>query len=67
MTKRSPELCELEVEFTGRETDKAYQIRIDGFTHWLPFSQTEERHGALQGGPGRIVISAWIAREKNLA
>lgn len=55
---------ELSVEFTGRETDAAYQISDAGKLHWIPFSQTVERHN--KGGSGTIVIYEWIAKEKGL-
>lgn len=58
---------ELEISFTGSETELAYQIIDgDGVMHWIPLSQTVERHGKLGGGPGTIVIYEWLAKKKGL-
>jgi hypothetical protein len=57
---------ELAVEFTGVSTDLVYKIFDGDKEHWIPFSQTLERHGKLSGGPGTIVITEWIAKEKGL-
>lgn len=60
---------ELAVIFTGVETGAAYKI-VDPATdeeHWIPFSQTLERHGKVStAGEGTIVITEWIARQKGL-
>lgn len=60
---------ELAVIFTGVETANAYKI-IDPASdteHWIPFSQTIERHGQIKAaGEGTIVITEWIARQKGL-
>lgn len=68
MKRRYNEHIELEVVFTGNETDRAYQIRLPGSNkkEWIPFSQTAERHGNLRGGSGTIVITEWIAKQKGL-
>jgi hypothetical protein len=65
---REDPLVELAVSFTGVETDLAYQILDDasGELMWIPFSQTEERHGKLKGGAGTILITEWLARRKGL-
>lgn len=55
---------ELSVEFTGRESEAAYQISDGGKLHWIPFSQTVERHN--KGGKGTIVIYEWLAKAKGL-
>lgn len=57
---------EMAVIFTGAETSAAYLIRDPAteLEHWIPFSQTMERHGQLRGGDGTIIISEWIAKQK---
>lgn len=57
---------ELAVEFTGYESDKAYQINDGNKKCWVPFSVTEERHGQLKGGSGTIVIHEWFAKKEGL-
>ena len=67
MKEGSPTV-EVAVIFTGVETENAYQI-VDPASDevlWIPFSQTEERHGALKGGEGTIIISEWIAEKTGL-
>ena len=55
---------ELSVRFTGNETELAYQIDDAGTLHWIPFSQTVERH--IKGGEGTIIIYEWLAKKKGL-
>lgn len=58
--------CELSVEFTGIESEKAYQIFDGDKKVWVPFSVTVERHGKLKGGPGTIVIHEWFAKKEGM-
>lgn len=57
---------EVAVEFTGLESEKAFQIFDGDKKHWIPFSCTVERHGQLRGGSGTIVVHEWLAKEKGL-
>jgi len=49
-----------------RETDAAILINTrDGTDEvWLPMSQVEEIH--RNGGRARLVVTAWVARERGL-
>ena len=59
MTRKN-EVFELkDVEFK-HETSKALLIVYDDEEYWIPLSQVEEIHRA----EGRIVMSAWIAKQK---
>ena len=55
-------------DFTIRaETDNAILLRTDGEDGedvWIPFSQIEEIH--RDGNRARVVMSAWIAKQKGL-
>jgi hypothetical protein len=64
--REDQQTVELSVEFTGKETELAYQINDGDKLHWIPLSQTVERHGKLSGGPGTIVVYEWIAKAKGL-
>ena len=58
---------EFEVEVVA-ETSKALCCKIDGKDHWFPKSQIEDdTEVAKKGDKGKLVISDWIAKEKNLA
>lgn len=58
---------ELAVEFTGIESELAYQvIDGDGKKKWIPFSVTEERHGQLKGGAGTITVHEWFAEKEGM-
>lgn len=59
-----------DVVFTGESTDKAYEVYMpkQGPNHkfFIPFSHTDSRHGKLSGGPGKVVVTRWIAKEKKM-
>lgn len=48
------------------ETDSAILIEVDDEQIWLPFSQIERITRYPNGAVCDIVMSAWIARAKNL-
>lgn len=51
-----------------RESDKAIQVRLaDGATHWIPKTQIRETSEVQNDGDrGKLVVSAWIAEQKDL-
>lgn len=51
------------VEKILRETDLAVKVLYEDEELWLPFSQILEIH---HEEPIRIVITAWIAKEKGI-
>jgi hypothetical protein len=62
MTSRS-EIVELHGAI-GTETEKAILFTPDGSDPiWIPLSQVEQIHRT----EGRLLVTAWIAREKGLA
>ncbi len=50
-----------------RETDKAILVEIDGDEYWIPQSQvSEDSEVWKEGDEGDLVISSWIAKQKQL-
>ncbi len=59
------------VEFKGvtvlRESEKAILCVVDGEEYWIPKSQIHDDSEVYEDGTeGTLVVSEWIAREKNL-
>lgn len=57
-----------------RATARALLVVIDGEEVWIPSSQIHDdsevyldENMAIQGSPGRLVITSWIATQKGLA
>ena len=50
----------------GKETEKAILVTIKGKEVWMPLSQVHEIHREPDGKTGSIVVSAWIAKQKEL-
>jgi len=48
-----------------RESEKAVLIEIQQEEMWIPLSQVREMHKP-PSGEGRIVMTAWIAKQKHL-
>lgn len=51
-----------------RETERALLVLIEGEEHWIPKTQIDddsEVYSQKTSG-GRLVVTAWIAKEKNL-
>jgi len=49
------------------ETDSAILCEIDGDEVWLPLSQvSDDSEVYCKGDEGTLIISAWIASQKNL-
>jgi hypothetical protein len=50
---------------TGDESDLAVRVEIDGYVHWLPWSQVvvadDERHGGWL-----ILMPEWLARNEGI-
>lgn len=58
-----------EIEFTEivHTTDTALLVLIGDEEVWIPRSQVEDGESVEEGdGPGTLVVSEWIAREKGL-
>ena len=51
----------------GRETDKAILATIDDTDYWIPLSQVHKIERSPNKGCDKLVVSAWIAKEKGLA
>jgi len=50
-----------------RETDKAILVDIEGDEHWIPISQVDDDSEVYSRGDiGDLVISEWIAKQKDL-
>lgn len=50
-----------------RETDSALLCRIDGKDVWIPKSQIADDSEVYESGTeGTLVVSQWIAEQKNL-
>lgn len=62
MTRRSEELFTLEDCEIKHETAKALLVNFNGEEIWLPLSQVSEIHR----DEGKVVMTAWIAKEKGL-
>lgn len=58
------------VEFEAkciRETEFALLVEIDGEEVWMPKSQIQDESEVTEpGDEGALVVTEWIAREKNL-
>lgn len=50
----------------GKETDKAILATIDGTDHWMPLSQVHEIVRSKDKGGDKLVVSKWIAEQKEL-
>ena len=55
-----------------RATDKAILVEIDGEEHWIPKSHVHDDSEVWDDapdarGPGRLVVSQWIAEQKGIA
>lgn len=51
-----------------RLTDKAAQIKYDGETYWIPFSQMEDEGNKLKAGQGgyTLGLTRWICEQKDI-
>ena len=49
-----------------RETGAAILIEVAGEDYWIPFSQVESVHRAGTKGVDSVVMSEWIAKQKDL-
>lgn len=50
-----------------KETDSAILINYGGDDYWIPYSQVYEIHRHKEAGKSSIMMSEWIARQKDLA
>jgi hypothetical protein len=66
MSVRGP-VVEFEVPEVTKETDKALLCVIEGKEVWIPKSQIHDDSEVFEEGhKGKLVISEWIAKEKEL-
>lgn len=56
-----------------RTSAKAMLVNIDGEEYWIPSSQVHDdsdvyvdENQTIQGSPGKLVITRWIAEQKGL-
>jgi hypothetical protein len=62
-----PDLARFENVTVLRETEKAILCEIDGKQVWLPKSQIHDDSEVYKmGTEGELVISQWLAEEKDL-
>lgn len=58
--------CEFDVDNTKAVTDKAILVVIGDGEFWLPLSQVVETDCENVGDAGYVVITNWIAKQKDL-
>jgi hypothetical protein len=57
-----------EVEAVKRETDLSITVTIDGEDYCIPKSQihADSECYSIKSGPGTLIISRWLAKERRL-
>lgn len=58
--------CEFDVDDTKAVTDKAILVVIGDEDVWLPLSQIVDTDCENIGDAGYVVITSWIAKQKDL-
>ena len=62
-----PETVTFEDVACEAATDAAILVVIDGEKHWFPKSQVDDDSEVWKrGDQGKLVVSAWIAKQKGL-
>lgn len=64
--KGNSEKVTLENVTLGKETEKAILATIEGTDYWMPLSQVHEIARSKNKGCDKLVVSKWIAEQKNL-
>lgn len=65
--KHEGEDVEIEDVICLADTDKAILVEIDGTQTWIPQSQVSENSEVWKkGDSGILIITEWIAKQKNL-
>ncbi|OHD23869.1 MAG: hypothetical protein A2Y38_17420 [Spirochaetes bacterium GWB1_59_5] len=50
-----------------KQTDKALLVDVDGTQHWIPQSQIHDNSEVYKAGTeGILIITDWIAKQRNL-
>ncbi len=49
------------------QSERAIRVQIDDKEHWIPISQIDEESDVkVEGDEGRLVVTKWIAEQKEL-